>query len=302
MLALGVGALLLAAVAGGLVGSAQAQSSQSPAPTSGSGTGASGTPEDLTAFALEATLKTRFAYVVTGDADTDETSRQGLAGLRRVLERRTAVEAGEPIGVNPARDELAFFPILYWPVMPDAEALSDAVLAKVDAYMKTGGMIIFDTRDFGSGLGPGLESAFTADGETPLQRMLGALDIPRLEPVPDGHVLTKSFYLLSEFPGRWAGGETWVEAGAVSATLGEGVSREAQQSDGVSSIIVTSNDLAAAWALDEDGSPRFATVPGGSLQREMSYRTGVNIVMYALTGNYKADQVHVPDLLKRLGQ
>ena len=37
-------------------------------------------------------------------------------------------------------------------------------------------------------------------------------------------------------------------------------------------------------------------------QRELAYRAGVNLVMYALTGNYKADQVHVPALLERLGQ
>ena len=29
---------------------------------------------------------------------------------------------------------------------------------------------------------------------------------------------------------------------------------------------------------------------------------GVNLVMYALTGNYKEDQVHVPSILERLGQ
>lgn len=253
-----------------------------------------------TTFAIEATLKTRFAYVVTGDSAIDETSRSGLSGLRRILSRRTAVEAGEPVGVDITKDELAFFPILYWPVMPDAKTLSDEMLAKVDGYMKTGGMIVFDTKDFGNGFSGGVEGLLSPGGETPLQRMLGRLDLPRLEPVPEGHVMTKSFYLLSEFPGRWSGGEMWVEAG--SGAVGESGSRVAQQTDGVSSLIVTPNDLAAAWAMDENGSPSFAVVPGGQIQREMAYRTGVNIVMYALTGNYKADQVHVPDLLKRLGQ
>ncbi|MEL6289212.1 MAG: DUF4159 domain-containing protein [Pseudomonadota bacterium] len=262
--------------------------------TSDTASSARGDDAALTAFALEATTKTRFAYVLTGDAAVDDVSRQGLSGLRTVLARRTAVEAGEPVGVDPERDELAFFPILYWPVTNDAEALSGTVLAKVDAYMKTGGMVIFDTRDQGN--------AFASGGaETPLQRLIGTLDVPRLEPVPANHVLTKSFYLLDDFPGRWSGGDTWVEAGSVAAP-GEATSREAQQSDGVTSIIVTSHDLAAAWAVDDGGRPLFAVVPGGTLQREMAYRTGVNIVMYALTGNYKADQVHVPDLLRRLGQ
>ena len=133
-----------------------------------------------------------------------------------------------------------------------------------------------------------------------MQRILGGLDLPRLEPVPDGHVLTKSFYLLRAFPGRWDGGAMWVEATAPDRSGDE--SRQARRADGVTSIVITSNDLAAAWALDERGRPLYPTVPGGEAQREMAFRTGINLVMHALTGNYKADQVHVPALLERLGQ
>jgi hypothetical protein len=136
-------------------------------------------------------------------------------------------------------------------------------------------------------------------GQSPaLTTLLGQLDIPRLEPVPDNHVLTKSFYLMRGFPGRWDGGTLWVEA----QTPDENGERRALKSDGVSSILITSNDFAGAWALDDKNRPMFAAVPGGEVQREMAFRSGVNIVMYALTGNYKADQVHVPALLERLGQ
>ena len=69
----------------------------------------------------------------------------------------------------------------------------------------------------------------------------------------------------------------------------------------MSSILITSNDLAAAWALDDRNRPLYPVVPGGERQREMAFRTGVNIVMYALTGNYKADLVHMPALLERFG-
>ncbi|MEZ5849278.1 MAG: DUF4159 domain-containing protein [Hyphomicrobiaceae bacterium] len=246
----------------------------------------------------QATGKVSFAYVLTGDADADETSRLGWTGLGRMLARRTAVVPGEPFGVNIVTDEIAFFPILYWPVLANAKPLPDATLAKIDAYMKQGGMIIFDTRDYGQGAPAGL--AMSRGEDTPLQRMLGRLDIPRLEPVPDNHVLTRSFYLLRSFPGRWDGGQTWVEADSAQDRAGQ--SRKARRVDGVTSIIVTSNDLAAAWALDERNRPIHATAPGGEAQREMAFRTGINIVMYALTGNYKADQVHVPALLERLGQ
>jgi Domain of unknown function (DUF4159) len=197
------------------------------------------------------------------------------------------------MGVDIDKDELAFFPILYWPVREDAEALSDATLAKVDAFMKQGGLIIFDTRDQQSSVsGTGFQGKA-------LSRLIGQLDLPPLEPVPADHVLTKSFYLMRSFPGRWDGGTLWVEAEPASEA---DRSERSRRTDGVSSIVITSNDLASAWALDDSNRPLYPAVPGGEVQREMAFRAGVNIVMYALTGNYKADQVHVPALLERLGQ
>jgi hypothetical protein len=255
-------------------------------------------PAGVDAMAQISTSKVTIAYVRTGDASADDTSFMGLKGLGRELSRRTSVEPGEPYAINIDTDEIAFFPIVYWPVLANAQPLREATLNKIDAYMKNGGMIIFDTRDYGMGLPSGLPTAANRGG-TPLQRLLGNLDIPRLEPVPDGHVMTKSFYLLRSFPGRWDGGQLWVEA---EADPGTEQGRKARRTDGVSSILVTSNDLASAWALDERNRPLYPTVPGGEQQREFAFRTGVNIVMYALTGNYKADQVHVPALLERLGQ
>jgi hypothetical protein len=248
---------------------------------------------DAKAFALQASLDTRLAYVMTGDAEADRISQAGLSGLSKILTSRTAVEPGEPMGIDPARDELVFFPLIYWPVLANAEPLPDPVLAKIDAYMKQGGLIIFDTKNDETFAG----SLMASSGSTPLAQLLGKLDLPPLQRLPDDHVLTKAFYLLQSFPGRWDNGDPWVEA---RADTGDAAKR-AVKSDGVSSIIITSNDLAAAWALDDSERPMFAVVPGGEEQREMSYRVGVNIVMYALTGNYKADQVHVPAILERLG-
>jgi len=249
-------------------------------------------------YALAATSQITLGYVLTGDEQTDDISRAGLSGLSRVLEVRSSVEPGAPIGVDISKDEISFFPVLYWPVLRNPQPLPEPALAKVDAYMKQGGLIIFDTRDYQTGLPTGMAMA----GETgpALQRLLGRLDLPRLEPVPEGHVLTKSFYLLRSFPGRWDGGQLWVEAHDNRDSEDEG--RRARRADGVTSVMVTSNDFAAAWALDKRGKPLYPAVPGGDRQREMAYRTGINIVMHALTGNYKADQVHVPALLERLGQ
>jgi Domain of unknown function (DUF4159)/Aerotolerance regulator N-terminal len=284
----GAGALLLAASAALGLPPADAQS---PAPT------AAARAPNVDPRAIQATGKVTFGYVLSGDAATDEVSRQGLVGLGKFLIARTAVEPGEPMAVNVVSDEIAFYPMLYWPVLATARPLPEATLAKIDAYMKQGGMIIFDTKDYGQGVPSGF--SFRAEGGTPLARLLGNLDIPRLEPVPEHHVLTKSFYLLRSFPGRWDGGQLWVEA---EAPHDSDQARQARRVDGVSSILVTSNDFAAAWALDERNQPLYPVVPGDEHQREMAFRTGVNIVMYALTGNYKADQVHVPALLERLGQ
>ena len=84
---------------------------------------------------------------MTGDAEADLVSKSGLQGLTTFLAQRTALEAGEPIGVDLDHDELAFFPIIYWPVVPGAKKPSQEALAHIDAYMKQGGTVLFDTRD-----------------------------------------------------------------------------------------------------------------------------------------------------------
>ena len=289
-------AVAFAVVLSSLTAAGDARAQQAPAAASERPAAALNLPAN-DALAIQATGKVTFGYVLSGDRETDDTSRVGLRGLAKVLSTRTAVEPGEPYGIDIVKDEIALFPVLYWPVLETAEALPDPVIAKIDAYMKEGGLIIFDTRDYGQG---GINTIpLSGKGGNALQRLLGKLDVPRLEPVPENHVVTKSFYLMKSFPGRWDGGQLWVEA--ASETPG-GEARKARVADGVTSIMITSNDFAAAWALDERGRPLYPVVPGGEMQREMAFRSGVNIVMHALTGNYKADQVHVPALLERLGQ
>jgi hypothetical protein len=247
-----------------------------------------------------AALDTRLAYVVTGDSDVDSISKSGLAGLTLFLAQRTALEAGDPIGLDINHDELAFYPLIYWPIVPGVARPSEDALKRIDSYMKNGGTVLFDTRDsVVAPPGPGGETQ--SPGMLELRKILSSLDIPQLEPVPRDHVLTKTFYLLRDFPGRFSTGQLWVEA--LPATDDEEqLNRPARGGDGVSSIIITSNDLAGAWATRSDGQPMLPMVDGEPRQREFAFRAGVNIVMYTLTGNYKADQVHVPALLERLGQ
>jgi hypothetical protein len=251
-------------------------------------------------FAMKATLQTRLAYVITGVPEVDEISKAGLQGLTLFLAQRTALEAGEPIGLDIARDELAFFPLIYWPIVPGAAKPSQQALDRIDTYMKRGGSVLFDTRDAVEA-SPGPGGAANTPGMLALRDILSSLDIPELEPTPRDHVLTKTFYLLRDFPGRFNSGQLWVEA-LPRQTEEEAANRPARAGDGVSTILITSNDFAGAWAIRPDGQAMLPMVPGEPRQREFAFRAGVNIVMYTLTGNYKADQVHMPALIERLGQ
>jgi hypothetical protein len=250
--------------------------------------------------AWKAALETRLAYVVTGNEEVDRISKAGLQGLTLFLAQRTALEAAEPTGLDPARDELAFYPLIYWPIVASAPRPSAEALQHIDSYMKQGGTVLFDTRDaVEAPPGPGGEAR--APGMLALRNILSSLDIPVLEPVTRDHVLTKTFYLLKDFPGRFSTGQLWVEALPAESEDTES-NRPARAGDGVSSIIITSNDLAGAWATRPDGQAMLPLVANEPRQREFAFRAGVNIVMYTLTGNYKADQVHIPALLERLGQ
>ncbi len=247
--------------------------------------------------AFYAANNTVLAYVKTGDASLDAVSQAGLSGLSQVLNARTAIEPVEPVALDLETDELAFYPFIYWPISERQALPSDAAYSKLNAFLRSGGMIMFDTRDAhlgGGGFG-------TPNGRV-LQKLAAKLDVPPLEPIPPDHVLTRTFYLLQAFPGRWASNDIWVES-APDVEAVEGMPFR-NLNDGVTPIIIGGNDWASAWAVDANGQYRFpvGSGSGGQRQREIAYRFGVNLIMHVMTGNYKSDQVHVPALLERLGQ
>jgi hypothetical protein len=215
----------------------------------------------------------RLAYVRTGDARLDRASAAGLEALTRVLTDRTSVEPGPPVGVDLSRDNLSAYPFLYWPATTSPQRLGDAALANVDRYLAIGGLLLVDTRDAGRG---------GAARSRPAAIMLSGVDVPPLEQVTTDHVLARAFYLMRSFPGRSQATQIWAESASAASAR-----------DGVASLFIGDGDWAAAWSGGADITER---------QRELALRFGVNIVMVALTGNYKADQVHVPALLERLGQ
>ncbi|MBB2175329.1 DUF4159 domain-containing protein, partial [Gluconacetobacter johannae] len=241
-----------------------------------------------------AALETRLGYILTGHDDVDTVSREGLQGLSNYANARTSAVLGHPDGVVPERDDLSYYPMLYWPVTPDA-TVNPARAAALNAYMQHGGILMIDSQGVDPAtVAPGAAGAgFAAPAPgtaAALRRMTQGLDIPPLTRLDDHHVLAHTFYLLHDFPGRYGGLPVWVSREGDSAN------------DGVSPVIIGASDWAHAWAVDAQGDTPYATTPDGDTQRTTAYRFGVNAVLYALTGNYKADQVHVPALLKRLGE
>lgn len=251
-----------------------------------------------TEFALASTNELVLAHVLTGDTGLDRIANAGLRGLSDTLFFRTSIEPANPVGIDLERDELAFFPLLYWPITPDQPLPSDEAYARLNTYLRSGGLILFDTRDADiAGFG-----ASSPNGRK-LQQLAAPLDIPPLEPIPSDHVLTRTFYLLQDFPGRHKNTQVWVEAAPPDAEQIEGMPFR-NLNDGVTPVVIGGNDWAGAWATDPDGRTLLPVGRGyaGERQRELAYRFGVNLVMHVLTGNYKSDQVHVPALLDRLGQ
>ncbi|MBK4215773.1 DUF4159 domain-containing protein [Paracoccus caeni] len=244
---------------------------------------------------IRAADEVALAYVLTGDDRIDETSREGLEGLSRILRQRSSVEPGEPVAIDPDNDDLSMLTFLYWPITDTQAPPSPQAYLRLNHFLRSGGMILFDTRD-GDLTGVG-----GPDMSQSLRDLAAPLDIPPLAPLPDDHVLTRTFYLLEDFPGRWHGNPVWAEAPPADAELQDGMPFR-QLNDGVSPVIIGGNSWAEAWAVDQNGYPAFPMGTGfdGEQQREMAYRFGVNLIMYVLTGNYKSDQVHVPALLDRL--
>jgi hypothetical protein len=234
--------------------------------------------------AVEAALATRLAFVRTGDPEADRAAEAGLEALTRELIRRTSLEPAAPAGVDPETDDLSVYQFLYWPVAAGATSPSEAGVANIEYFMRFGGLLVFDTRD---------DERAVSGADTPeraaLQAILRRLDLPALAPAPPDHVLLRSFYLLPDLPGRMIANPVFVQSGG-------------GPNDSVTPIIIGGRDWAGAWARDDAGRPLYPMAAGAERAREIAYRAGINMVMVALTGNYKSDQVHTPILLERLGR
>jgi len=241
------------------------------------------------AKAQDAALSTTLAYVVTGDSAADQISNDGLNYLSAEVSAHSSAQLGAPVGVTLGSDDLSLYPLIYWPVLANSSPPSATACAALQNYMRYGGLLVIDTEGgdadapgSGAGFAPGAAAAFRAD--------TACLDLPPLQALTPGNVLAHCFYIVQDFPGKFDGAPVLLANPA------------ARDADGVTPVIVTQNFWAAAWARDAGGNPEQTPIPGGDDQRRIADWFGTNLVIYALTGSYKADQADLPGLLDRLGQ
>jgi hypothetical protein len=244
------------------------------------------------AQAQTAALQPTLGYILTGDPATDQRTGDALTFLSEDVSTQTSAQLGNPVALHPAVDDLALYAMIYWPVLPNAEAPAPAVCDALDSYMRHGGLLVMDSTGSdadapgsGAGFAPGTSAAFA--------RITACLALPPLVPLTTSDALAHCFYILHDFPGRFAGAPVLIASAA------------GRDADDVTPIVITQNDFAGAWARDASGTPEQTPLPDGSFdpaaQRVAADRFGTNLVIYALTGSYKADQSHVPALLDKLG-
>jgi hypothetical protein len=240
------------------------------------------------AQAQSAALQTTLAYIPGPDAAANRITADGLATISAEVSTHTSASLAAPEAVSPGTDDLAFYPLIYWLITPDTAAPSPAGCAALTAYMAHGGLLVIDQQ--GGDLGaPGAGAGFAPGAGAALARATACLALPPLEPLTTTSVLAHSFFIIRDFPGRFAGAPVLIADPA------------ARDADGVTPVIEAQNDWAGAWAVDANGNTEETPIPGGEAQRSVALRFGVNLVIYALTGDYKADQNAAPTLLDRLG-
>ncbi|MDB5492262.1 MAG: hypothetical protein JWO78_2111 [Micavibrio sp.] len=204
------------------------------------------------------------AYVRTGNQAVDNTARAGLMALHEKLRDLTTIDIAGVVEIDIERDDIALFPMIYWPVGENAPTLSAAAQKKVQAYiqMSPAHLIVFDLNNMGKGLG----------NMGPLRHMLGDVTLRPLTKVREDSAVNKTFFKAKDLRGTFNYNDNIL------------IEEPAPQGSGlevVTSVIIGENNWSAAWAAKR------------SEARDVALRAGVNFVMLAMTGNYKLDQADI---------
>jgi hypothetical protein len=236
-----------------------------------------------------AALQTQLAYIRTGDPQTDQISADGLGYLSALVSARSSAQLGAPAAVTPAAEDIDLYPLIYWPVLANAPAPSGPACAALIDYMQHGGLLMIDSQG-GDANAAGSGAGFAPGAAAALSRATSCLDLPPLEKLTTANAIAHSFYIVPSFPGKFVGDAVLVASDA------------ARDADGVTPVVIGQNDWAGAWARDSNGDAEQSPLPGGEDQRVIADRFGANLVIYALTGDYKSDQARLPAFLDGMSQ
>ncbi len=192
------------------------------------------------------------------------------------LQARTSVDASPQRRViTPLENTLFHNPFVYMMGRNEFAPFTREERETLARFLRMGGFLLAD--DSLGQIGSGFDKSFRRE----IKLILPDCELTKL---PPDHPVYHSFYLLRQVAGRFM-----IRPYLEGITVGNWTP-----------VIYCQNDLAGAWVRDELGRWLYPVIPGGDEQRSLAFKTGINIVIYALTGDYKNDLVHHPFLKKRL--
>ncbi len=223
--------------------------------------------------------KFRFGQLQLGTQTSWNPRPNALRRMAWEIDKRTSIDVElDPAVVTPTSDTLHETPFLYLAGDRGFDLPSTSGIEALRRFLTFGGFLLIDSAEGTT------DGAFDGSVRKLIASIFQSTDSAKgLQVIPSDHVVYKSFYLLDKPVGRLA----------IAPAL-EGVVHDERLVCGY-----VANDLGGAWARDDFGNYDFPCEPGGEKQRELAFRMGVNLVMYALCLDYKSDQVHVPFIMKR---
>ncbi|HAK38198.1 MAG: DUF4159 domain-containing protein [Nitrospinaceae bacterium] len=199
-----------------------------------------------------------------------------VSSLLGQVARRTSIEVNrEPLQIKLSDPNLYRYPFIYLAGNEKFESFSQEELHRLRNYLSFGGFLLIDDNS----------AKANSKFDTSVREMINQLfpQIP-LQKISRDHSIFRSFYLINRVTGRKQ----------INPYM-EGIKIK-----GRTVLIYSTNDFGGAWARDNLGQWSHDIIGGGSRQRQLTIRLGVNIIMYALTLDYKKDMVHLPIILERL--
>ncbi|MDC3091076.1 DUF4159 domain-containing protein [Rickettsiales bacterium] len=225
-------------------------------------------------------MENRIGYILSGNEQIDNLSENGLNVISRFVSAKTASIFDTPKSIALDKDNLYFYPLIYWPIISNLNEIKVEEKKKIESFIEDGGLLLIDCNIEKSSL------EFSMCFRN-IEFFFRTMQISKFTLLNNKNPISKSFYLLNSFPGR-RNNDVYVAYNNSKST------------DNAASIILGDNYWAEAWAKDEQNRYIFPLLENMENQRLLSLRFGLNLIIYALTGNYKTDQVHIPEILKRM--